>query len=79
MRGACATMKVLRPRSAKEALRELGRNPRAIPLAGATDFMCSWNAGLLNKKTMLDLSRLKEWTHIHKLSGGLRIGVVRPG
>jgi carbon-monoxide dehydrogenase medium subunit len=67
-------MKVLRPRAAKEAVRFYGRSPEAIPLAGGTDFMVSWNAGLLNGKTVLDLSAIKEWGRIRARSNGLWMG-----
>ena len=74
MRGAYDTIQLLRPRSAKEAVRAYGRKPHAIPLAGGTDFMVSWNAGHLNRKTVLDIGALKEWTGIRSLKNSLRIG-----
>ena len=67
-------MEVLRPRAAHEAVRLFGRSPEAIPLAGGTDFMVSWNAGLLNGRTVLDLSAIKEWGRIRARPKGLSIG-----
>lgn len=74
MRGAPRSMEVLRPRAAHEAVRLFGRSPEAIPLAGGTDFMVSWNAGLLNGRTVLDLSAIKEWGRIRARPKGLSIG-----
>jgi carbon-monoxide dehydrogenase medium subunit len=74
MRGAPFTMQVLRPKAPRDAVRMFGRRPEAIPLAGGTDFMVSWNAGELNGKTILDLSAIKDWTRIRALEHGLRIG-----
>ena len=48
MRGAAQTMTLLRPRAAEEAVQLLAATPDAVPLAGGTDFMVSWNAGHAN-------------------------------
>ena len=74
MRGAPDSMDVLRPKAAREAVRLFGDRPDALPLAGGTDFMVSWNAGLHNGKTVLDLSAIKEWTRTRTLRHALRIG-----
>lgn len=74
MRGASATMEVLRPRSAREAVSAFAHRPQAIPLAGGTDFMVAWNAGQLNGKEVLDISGVGEWTGIRKVDGGLLVG-----
>src|SRR3990170_285139 len=76
MRGDPSTMEVLRPKAAREAVRLLARHPEAIPLAGGTDFMVSWNAGQRNGKTILDLSSIKEWARIRSVKDGLRIGTL---
>ena len=76
MRGDPSTMEVLRPKAAREAVRLLARHPEAIPLAGGTDFMVSWNAGQRNGKTILDLSSIKEWARIRSGKDGLRIGTL---
>ena len=76
MRGSAASMTVLRPASAREALRLLARVPDALPLAGGTDLMVAWNTGALNHRTVLDLSRLSEWTRIERTPTGLRIGAL---
>jgi CO/xanthine dehydrogenase FAD-binding subunit len=76
MRGAPETMTVLRPRTPAEAVRLFGEHPGAVPLAGGTDFMVVWNLGLLNGRTVLDLSRLSEWGHVRPLRGGLELGAL---
>ncbi|MFH2201553.1 MAG: xanthine dehydrogenase family protein subunit M [Elusimicrobiota bacterium] len=76
MRGSAPSMKLLRPRTPREAVRAYGGNPDATPLAGGTDFMVRWNAGLLDDRTLLDLSALKAWTHIRAGRSGLRIGAL---
>ncbi|MGH9462810.1 MAG: FAD binding domain-containing protein [Vicinamibacteria bacterium] len=74
MRGSPGSMEVLRPSAAQEAVLLFGRAPEAIPLAGGTDFMVSWNAGLLNGKTVLDLSAIREWSRIRTSRKGLWMG-----
>jgi CO/xanthine dehydrogenase FAD-binding subunit len=69
-------MRVLRPRTPAEAVRLFGRHPEALPLAGGTDVMVGWNAGLLNGRTVLDLSPLHEWTRIRRTRTGLVIGAL---
>jgi len=67
-------MKVLRPAAAAEAVRLYAGNPDALLLAGGTDIMVAWNAGRLNGRTVIDLSRLKEWRSIEATAEGVRIG-----
>jgi CO/xanthine dehydrogenase FAD-binding subunit len=67
-------MEVLRPKSLREALSTYAQRPEAIPLAGGTDFMVMWNAGCLNNKAVLDLSRLEEWKRIRKAKHRILIG-----
>ncbi len=74
MRGAPDSMRLIRPRNADEALREYTRRPEALPLAGGTDFMVMWNMGLLNNRTVLDLSGVREWSGIRKEADRIRIG-----
>lgn len=74
MRGAASTMELMRPRSATRALADFARVPQALPLAGGTDLMVAWNAGLLNGKTVLDLSGVREWGHIREKAGSLHVG-----
>jgi CO/xanthine dehydrogenase FAD-binding subunit len=69
-------MSVLRPTSEKEALKLYSSHPDAIPLAGGTDFMVSWNWGDANGKTVLDLSRLAPWRRIRETAKGLRVGAL---
>ena len=76
MRGAPGTMTVLRPRTPAEAVRLYGQHPEALPLAGGTDVMVEWNAGLLNERTILDLSPLRDWGRVRKTRTGLVIGAL---
>ena len=76
MRGDAGSMKVLVPESAAEALKLYAREPKAMPLAGGTDVMVSWNLGLLDGRTVLDLSRVKEWSRVRKTSAGLELGAL---
>ena len=76
MRGAPETMSVLRPATPAEAVRLYGRHPEALPLAGGTDVMVGWNAGLLNGRTILDLSPLRGWGTIRRTRTGLSIGAL---
>ena len=74
MRGDAASMTVLAPRSAAEAVRLLAKNPGAVPLAGGTDLMVGWNMGLLNGRTVVDLARIGEWKKIKASKGSVLIG-----
>jgi xanthine dehydrogenase small subunit len=76
MRGAAASMTVLRPRSVREALKMFAETPQALPLVGGTDVMVTWNLGDLNDRVILDLSRLREWSRIEETPAGLRIGAL---
>lgn len=76
MRGDPGTMTVLRPRTASEALRLYARRPKAVPLAGGTDFMVAWNMALHNGREVLDLSRLKEWARVERRGAVLSVGAL---
>jgi CO/xanthine dehydrogenase FAD-binding subunit len=76
MRGAAASMTVLRPRTVREALQTFAQTPQALPLVGGTDVMVSWNLGDLNDRVILDLSRLREWSRIEETDTGVRIGAL---
>ena len=80
MRGTAASMTVLRPKSAREALKSTPRTPDALPIVGGTDLMVLWNLGELNDRVMLDLSRISEWSRIEKVAPAgdcaLRIGAL---
>ncbi|MBI4345941.1 MAG: xanthine dehydrogenase family protein subunit M [Elusimicrobia bacterium] len=69
-------MTLLRPATAAEALSLYAKTPGALPLAGGTDFMVSWNMGLLNGRTVLDLSRLVEWSRIRVSTEAARLGAL---
>jgi len=69
-------MTVLSPRTPAQALRLFGEHPEALPLAGGTDFMVGWNAGLANGRTVLDLSRLSAWGRVRSMRGGLELGAL---
>ena len=76
MRGDSSTMELLRPASAHEALAAYAERPEALPLAGGTDFMVAWNAGLLDGKTVLDLSGVQEWARIRVSTQAARLGAL---
>lgn len=69
-------MTVLRPGSAGEAVRLLAEHPGAIPLAGGTDFMVGWNAGIANGRAVLDLSRVRGWRRIRETPKGVLVGAL---
>lgn len=74
MRGDAKSMTVLSPRTAAEAVKAYAKSPAALPLAGGTDVMVGWNLGLLNGRSVLDLSRVAEWKKIAVVSDGVDIG-----
>lgn len=76
MRGDSSTMSLLRPADAAEALRLYAKRPDAMPLAGGTDVMVSWNMGLLNGRAVLDLSRVGEWARVRVSTEAARIGAL---
>jgi CO/xanthine dehydrogenase FAD-binding subunit len=83
MRGTAASMRVLRPKSAREALKVYAGTPDALPFVGGTDLMVLWNLGELNDRVMLDLARISEWSRIERVGGtpgkeasALRIGAL---
>lgn len=76
MRGSAPGMGFLRPRTPEEALALYAERPDAVPLAGGTDFMVSWNMGLANGKTVLDLSALAPWARVRETARSLWIGAL---
>jgi CO/xanthine dehydrogenase FAD-binding subunit len=68
-------MRVLTPRTAAEASRALAADPKALALAGGTDLMVGWNLGLLNGRTVVDLSRLP-WRRIRVSAAGIELGAL---
>jgi xanthine dehydrogenase small subunit len=79
MRGAPASMTVLRPATMREALAMYARTPEAVPLTGGTDLMVAWNLGEMNGRVILDLSGLsglRGWRHVIPTATGLRIGAL---
>jgi CO/xanthine dehydrogenase FAD-binding subunit len=69
-------MEVIRPASVAEALRAFGRRPDALPLAGGTDLVVAWNAGQLNRRAILDLGAIREWTRIRPARRSLFVGAL---
>lgn len=67
-------MNVLSAQTPRQAAAALGKSPEAVPLAGGTDFMVGWNAGLLNGKTILDLSGINAWKTIRRQGASIKIG-----
>lgn len=64
MRGQPQSMRVLQPKTVRAALATYDEYPQASPLAGGTDLIVGWNAGLCNHRSILDLSRLTAWKQI---------------
>jgi CO/xanthine dehydrogenase FAD-binding subunit len=76
MRGAAASMLVMRPRTVNGALAMYAQTPEALPLVGGTDLMVTWNLGEMNDRIILDLSQLREWSRIEETSTGLTVGAL---
>ena len=76
MRGDAQTAMLLRPRSPREALRLLAEHENALPIAGGTDLMVSWNAGALAGRTFLDVSLLRDWARIRKAEDAVIVGAL---
>ena len=76
MRGDAASMRVLRPRTIREAMDAYARHADALPLAGGTDFMVAWNAGSENGRLILDLSAITPWRRVRESGDGLRLGAL---
>ncbi len=74
MRGDAKSMTVFSPRSAAEAVTTYAKIPNALPLAGGTDLMVSWNMGLMNGRPVLDLSRMSQWRKIRVVKEGIGLG-----
>lgn len=74
MRGNPGTMQVFRAKNQREAVTFFENHPDALPLAGGTDLMVGWNMGLLNNKTILDLSAIQEWSQINIVESSALIG-----
>lgn len=76
MRGDAPTMQVTRASSAEQAIGALAQRPDSLVLAGGTDLMVAWNAGLLNGRRVLDISGVREWADLGPAPGGLRAGAL---
>lgn len=76
MRGDASTMTVVTPRTPAEAVRALAADPKALALAGGTDLMVGWNLGLLNGRTVVDLSRLKDWRRVRATKKAVSLGAL---
>lgn len=76
MRGDARRVTVIRARSAAEALDFYAGATDALPLAGGTDLMVSWNAGEWKDRRILDLSAVADWSRIEKTPEGIRIGAL---
>src|SRR5271156_2932901 len=76
MRGSPETMIILSAKTPRAATAALAQHPDAVALAGGTDFMVSWNAGLLNGRKVLDLSGIATWKTIRRQGGSLRLGAL---
>src|SRR4029453_7288204 len=76
VRGDAQAVMLPRPRTPREALRLLAEHEDALPIAGGTDLMVSWNAGALAGRTFLDVSPLREWARIRKAGDAALVGAL---
>lgn len=74
MRGDAASVEVVRPKNAKEAVAACARDGGSLVLAGGTDLMVLWNLGALNGRRVVDICQVEEWSRIARLNHGLSIG-----
>jgi CO/xanthine dehydrogenase FAD-binding subunit len=74
MRSALSTLELLRPRTLDEALRLMAGPDRPTPVAGGTDVFVYLNAGTLEPRRYLDLSRLADLRRVSVGRGGITIG-----
>lgn len=76
MRGDGRRVAVMRAHSAAEAVDLYAAAGDALPFAGGTDLMVSWNAGQWRDRRVLDLSAVAAWSRIEETPEGLRIGAL---
>jgi xanthine dehydrogenase small subunit len=76
MRTAISSLRLLEPRSLREALRMLRDDGPLTPIAGATDLYVALNFGTLEATRFLDLWRLDPLRRIGVRDGRLRIGAL---
>lgn len=76
MRGAVATLTLLRPRTLREALDVLRDDPELVPLAGATDLYVSLNFGTLEGTRFLDLWPLRALRRITEKGDVLSLSLI---
>jgi CO/xanthine dehydrogenase FAD-binding subunit len=76
MRGDARSMRFLRPTSAADALAVHASHPDAVPIAGGTDVMVTWNAGRLNGRSIVDISAVSSWRRIRETRDGYSIGAL---
>lgn len=76
MRTAISSLKLLEPRSLKDALRMLREEGPLLPIAGCTDVYVSLNFGTLQDSRFLNLWGLREMRRIEKRDGILSIGAL---
>ncbi len=76
MRTAMSSLRLLEPRSLREALTMLRDEGPLVPLAGCTDVYVNLNFGVLPQKRFLNLWRLDELRGIEVRDGMLSIGAL---
>ena len=76
MRTAVSSLTLLEPRSPREALLMLEREPTLVPIAGCTDVYVNLNFGTLGVRRFLDLWRLESLRRIELRDGVLSIGAL---
>jgi CO/xanthine dehydrogenase FAD-binding subunit len=76
MKSDPADYDLIAPGSLQSAVTLLAENPAWLPIAGGTDVMVQFAAGMLAAKKLLSIWNLPELRRIEKLPGELRIGAA---
>jgi CO/xanthine dehydrogenase FAD-binding subunit len=76
MKSDPADYDLIAPGSLQSAVTLLAENPAWLPIAGGTDVMVQFAAGMLAAKKLLSIWNLPELRGIEKLPGELRIGAA---
>jgi CO/xanthine dehydrogenase FAD-binding subunit len=74
MRSALSGLELLRPRKLDEALGLLARSDRPLPIAGGTDLYVYLNAGTLEARRFMDVTRLAELKRLSATPKAVTIG-----
>jgi CO/xanthine dehydrogenase FAD-binding subunit len=76
VRTALSRLRILLPRTLREAVQMMRQDGRVVPIAGCTDVFVALNAGTLDARVLLDLKCLRELRGIRVRGGTLVIGAA---